>query len=357
MIKPLITALITACLALGSSSCSTEEQFSNKPLEVYDALWRIMDERYAYMELKLPSDSSWRDMYNKYRPELRPQMSNDSLFLVLSKLLGELRDGHVNLTTPFDYGRYWRWWEDYPRNYNSYVADNYLGKDYRLAGGLRYTQLKYNRHEADSIGYLSFSSFSSPLGRSNLNAALSRLAHCKALIIDIRDNGGGNVTTSDLFAQHFTREPRIVGYIRHKTGKGPNDFSSLTPLEIKPVTDGVRWLRPVVLLTNRSVYSAANDFTLKMKDNPFVTVMGDKTGGGGGLPLTSELPNGWSVRYSGAQTLDASKEHIEQGIAPHYNIALDPSDEAQGIDTIIEEAIKYINERYKRLKETKRWEK
>ena len=56
----------------------------------------------------------------------------------------ELKDGHVNLITPFDYGRYWDWNTKYPENYNEALVKNYLGDEYRIAGGLSYTQLKYN---------------------------------------------------------------------------------------------------------------------------------------------------------------------------------------------------------------------
>lgn len=344
-------------LGLGLGSCSTEDEYSANGIENYDALWRIMDERYAYFELKLPAGKTWRDMYDKYRPEVRERMSTDSLFLVMNKLLSELKDGHVNLSTPFDYGRYWRWSEDYPENFDHKLVQKYLGEDYRIAGSLYYTQLKHNNHTADSIGYLRYSSFSSPLSSSNLNAALSRLSRCRALVIDIRSNGGGNITTSDLFASHFMSQTRVVGSMRHKVGKGHQDFSAPVELRVNPVEQGVRWLRPAVLLTNRGVYSAANDFTLKMKGLPFVTVIGDKTGGGGGLPMSSELPNGWSVRYSSTQTFDAEGQHIEEGIEPDYYVALDEAQSPRGVDTMVEYAVAYLKERLAEYKTTKKWRK
>lgn len=350
-------ALAFCASALSLTSCSVEDEYSADGIENYDALWRILDERYAYFDLKLPAGTSWRDLYSKYRPEVRPKMSTDSLFLVMNKLLGELKDGHVNLTTPFDYGRYWRWSEDYPTNYDARTVSKYLGSEYRIAGGLYYTQLKHNGHTPDSIAYIRYGSFASSVSSSNINAALSRLSKCRALILDIRSNGGGNVTTSDALARHFMEEPRVVGSMRHKTGRGHNDFSAPVELRLEPIETGVRWLRPVVLLTNRGVYSAANDFTLKMKGLPYVTVMGDRTGGGGGLPMSSELPNGWSVRYSSTQTFDASGAHIEFGIEPDYPLSLDEGRNAEGVDTMIEGAITYLNERLELYKATRKWVK
>lgn len=344
-------------LGLTLGACTTRDEFDANPFTNYDALWSILDTRYSYFDIKLPPDSSWRDMYYKHRVKLRHGMTTDSLFLVMTQLMSELRDGHVNLTTPFDYGRYWSWYLDYPSNYNSAIASAYLGNDYRIAGGLRYTQIHYNGHASDSIGYLRFASFSSSLSATNLRAAMSRLSKCKALIIDIRDNGGGNVTTSELFARHFINQPRMVGYVRHKIGPGHQDFSKMVPLMLEPMASGLRWLRPVVVLTNRSVYSAANDFVLRMKDSPFVTIIGDRTGGGGGLPMTSELPNGWVVRYSSSQTFDVDRQHIEHGIDPHYKVGQKDVDTQARRDTLIEYAIKYLKERLADYKRTKKWTK
>lgn len=352
----LITSLAVCALAV--SSCSVEEEYTSNPLANYNALWKILDEGYSYFDLKLEEGTSWRDIYDKYRPEIKDKMTTDELFLVLNKMMRELKDGHVNLITPFDYGRYWDWNTKYPENYNEALVKNYLGDEYRIAGGLSYTQLKYNNHTADSIAYIRYSSFTSPISASNVTSALSRLSKCKALIIDVRNNSGGNITNSDVLASHFLDRDRVVGSVRHKVGKGHNDFSTPVEVKVKAIEQGVRWLRPVVLLVNRGVYSAANDFTLKMKGLPYVTVIGDQTGGGGGLPMSSELPNGWAVRYSSTQTFDSEGNHIEMGIAPDYRVQLNNAIAAQqGLDTMIESAVYYINKRYEEFRITKKWRK
>lgn len=354
MYKKLVSLLLFLSLF---SACSVEKEYSDKPLDNYNALWAILDERYSYFELKLNKGVSWRDMYDKYRPEIKDKMTSDELFRVFNKLIRELKDGHVNIHTSFDYGRYWDWHTKYPENYDAKLMANYLGSDYRIAGGLRYTLIRYNGHIRDNVGLLRYDSFSAPLGASNISSALGRLKDCKALIIDIRGNPGGDITRADLFASHFMNASRVVGYTRHKTGKGHNDFSDYIPLKVEPVPTGFRWLRPVVVLTNRGVYSAANDFVMKMKGLPYVTIMGDTTGGGGGLPMTSELPNGWAIRYSSTQTVDANYRHIEDGIDPDYKVLLNVVQASQGKDSMIERAISYINERYDEYQRTRIWRK
>ncbi len=54
---------------------------------------------------------------------------------------------------------------------------------------------------------------------------------------------------------------------------------------LEPSLDRVRWQKQAVVLTNRRSFSATNDFVNRMKILPKVTIIGDKTGGGSGLPF------------------------------------------------------------------------
>lgn len=258
-------------------------------------------------------------------------MTSVQLFEVLGNMLGELRDGHVNMYASWDVARYWSWHEDYPSNVSDTLLSRYLGTDYRIASGLRYRILD------DNIGYVRCPSFANPMGEGNLDDVMMYLATCNALIVDIRDNGGGLVTSAEQLAARFTNEETLVGYMQHKTGKGRNDFSKMAEQRLKP-SKGLRWQKRVAVLTNRAVYSAANEFVKYMKCFPNVIVVGDRTGGGAGMPFSSELPNGWSVRFSACPMYDKDGESTEFGIDPDYNVGLSQDDLLKGEDTIIERA-------------------
>ena len=284
-------------------SCQQSEyEYDDTPQGNLDALWTLID-----------------------------QMTRIQLFEVLCQMLSELKDGHVNITTSLDLGRNWSWKEDYPLNLDTDLRQQYLGTDYHIGSGLKYTILP------DNIAYVVYESFSSGIGDGNLEDMLQYLRLCNGMILDIRGNGGGEITNAEQLARRFTNEKRLVGYVRHKTGTGHDDFSDPRAEYIEPAK-GVRWQKPVVLLVNRSCYSAANTFVRNMKEMPLVTVLGDQTGGGSGMPLSSELPIGWSVRFSASPSFDARMQHIEFGIEPDKYAALDESLAAQGIDSMIEEA-------------------
>lgn len=312
------------------SGCIREEQFDNSPKGNFEALWKIMDEGYCFFEYK---DIDWDAVYRKYEPMITEDMSQDGLFEVLGNMLGELKDGHVNLYSASDMSRYWSWHEDYPRNFDILTIENrYLGNSYRIAGGMKYTIL------SDNIGYVYYEDFSRAVGEGNLDEMLAYFAPCNGIIFDVRDNGGGTLTYAERIAARFTNEKIHTGYIMHKTGPGHNQFSQPKPVYVEP-SNRIRWQKPVAVLTNRSAYSTTNEFANIMRYMPNAVLIGDRTGGGAGLPFTSELPNGWGVRFSASPHLDAEKNHIEFGIEPDIKIdltSLTPHDD------IIEEARKTL---------------
>lgn len=322
----LFPLLLVALLTL--TGCMDEDDFDDNARGNFEALWKIMDEHYCFFDHK---GVDWNAIHAKYARQVDDGMTDAQTFEVLTNMLSELRDGHVNLYTSFDMGRYWAWHEDYPSNVSDTLLRKYLGTDYKISSGMYYRVLD------DNTGYIRCSTFDLSLGSSNLDDMLLYLAPCKGLIIDVRGNGGGRLTSAEEFAARFTNEKLLVGYLRHKTGKGHNDFSDMEAQYIKPAK-GVRWQKKVVVLTNRSVFSAANEFVKYMKSMPLCTVVGDNTGGGGGLPLSSELPNGWAIRYSACPMYDTEKNLTEDGLAPDVKVSLTDADFARGVDTIIEYA-------------------
>ena len=322
---------LTVCLCF---SCVEEDEFADNPKGNFEALWKIFDEHYCFFSEK---GVDWNEVHQRYARQIDAEMTEGQLFQVMANMIGELRDGHVNLYSSFNLARYWSWHEDYPSNFSDSLLNRYLGTDYKIASSLKYRKLD------DNIGYIYYGSFQSGIGGGNLDDVLLYLAPCRALILDIRDNSGGNLQTAEKLAARFTNEEILVGYMQHKTGRGHNDFSKMEEQRLKP-SSGLRWQKPVVVLTNRQVFSAANEFVKYMKCCPNVTVVGDQTGGGAGLPFTSELPNGWTVRFSACPMYDRNRQCTEDGISPDYRVDLTDEDFRRGQDTIIEYARRLINQ-------------
>lgn len=314
------------------TSCFHEDNYGNSKRDNFELLWKILDEEYCFFEYK---DVDWNEIRERYSKRIDENMTNEALFTVLGEMLAELKDGHVNLYSTYNVARYWKWFEDYPDNFDEKIQRNYIGYDYMIASGLKYTIFE------DNIGYIYYGSFSSGVGDGNLDQVISRMSICDGIIIDVRDNGGGLLTNVDKIASRFFNEKTLVSYMMYKNGKGHNDFSSPYPRYIEP-SNRLRYQKKVVILTNRRCYSATNDFVNAMTYAPNATIIGDKTGGGSGFPFSSEIPNGWSVRYSSSPMTNANKENIEFGIDPDIHVDMTKEDMDKGIDTIIETARNFI---------------
>ena len=330
------TGLLLSILSLLLlSSCHKVEVFEDDPYGNFDALWTILDERYCFFEYK---DIDWSQVGMKYRKKLTERMTSEELFDVCGDMLMELKDGHVNLVSAHDTSRYWDWLNNSPENYQERLIDEYyLNFDYRYTSGIKYKILPQN------VGYMYYGSFSSTIGEGNLDQILAYLSTSTGLIIDVRSNGGGSLSNVETLVSRFINQETLVGYISHKTGPGHQDFSELYPIKYSP-SNRIRYQKPVVVLANRGTYSAANNFVSVMKELPQVVVMGDITGGGSGLPFSSELPNGWSIRFSASPIYDAEGQHTEFGVAPTdgFKIDMDLEQASKGVDTILERAIAYI---------------
>lgn len=338
-IKVRVASLLTMLVSvLVATSCITEEVAPNTIRGNFDALWQTLDERYCFFDLKAAEYGlDWNEVYARYQPKLAEQKTLWDYFNLLEDVVCELRDGHVNVISSLGTARYGEWFDNYPANYADTLERKYLGRttDYVTTGGLKYRVL------ADSIAYVRCPSFDVSFGDGNLHVMMLTLAPCKGMILDIRSNGGGRLTSAEKLASVFINEKTLGGYMAHKTGKGHNDFSQPEAIEIEPF-GGRRWTKSLVVLTNRRTYSAANAFVMYVKGLPGVTIVGDKTGGGSGMPLTSELPCGWTLRFSACPMYDRQMALTEEGIAPDVKVDITSDDYRRDIDTIIETARRII---------------
>lgn len=330
-------SLLAVALSSPMASCTDDTDFNNSAYSNFDALAYIIDTHYCFFEEK---DLDWQEITFRYREKIKPGMTYDEYFRLCSDMLDELKDGHVNLTSSFNTSYYRKWWSDYPQDFNiRTIEENYLDFDWDTTSGIMYKKL-------GSAGYMYYPSFSNTISDSGLDNILYSFSDCDALIIDIRNNGGGLLTNVTTLVSRFINDKICGGYIRHKTGPGHSDFSEPFPIEYSPApSPRIHWEKPVYILTNRSSFSAANNFVAVMKALPQVIIVGARTGGGGGLPFTSELPIGWSVRFSASPVTDADGLTIEWGIDPTEGFECHSPEAqlAEGKDAILDLTLSHID--------------
>jgi C-terminal processing protease CtpA/Prc len=218
----------------------------------------------------------------------------------------------------------------YPINFNyRNINDNYLGSNYKTSGPFVYKIM-------DNVGYIYYSSFKQYFSDAELDKVMQDMKSTKGLIMDIRSNFGGNSANVDKLASWFFSEKKLVKYEVRKSGPGHSDFSDPLPYYIEP--SAIHYDKPVIVLTNRSCFSACNDFVLYLSELSNVRLYGDQTGGGGAIPGNYVLANGWKIQYSSTVTLSPSMKNVENGILPDVRIEISGLEESRGIDPIIDRA-------------------
>jgi len=129
---------------------------------------------------------------------------------------------------------------------------------------------------AGNIGYLDLRGFMPPsLMGDTAAAAMSFLGNVDALIIDLRQNGGGSPDGVALMASYLFGQPVRMNDIYDRPSNETRQFWTL------PYVPGRRLIgKDVYVLTSNRTFSAAEDFTYGLKNLQRATIVGEVTGGG-----------------------------------------------------------------------------
>lgn len=316
--------LITICSLFVLSSCEKvffeDELSASDPFLQFDYLWEQVDRRYSFFDVK---GIDWDQKREEYRAQISRDMTDEELFEVLGGMMTELRDDHTNLSSTFNVS-FFGFRYDKPDNYESRVViDHYIGSDFFISGPFQHDFIDpalAPQVGTSSIGYIRFSAFTGTVDDVNLDFMLNKYENTNGLIVDLRENGGGAVTDVFNILERFIDGETVVYKSRIRNGAGRDDFSDLEEAIADP-HKGLRYTsKPVVFLVDRGTYSAGSFTSLSTKAIPNITLMGDSTGGGLGLPNGGQLPNGWDYRFSVTQAMTVDQaDRLEAGLVDEVN--------------------------------------
>ena len=188
--------------------------------------------------------------------------------------------------------------------------------------------------------------------KRRLTVALDKISRdfksLDGIIIDIRNNPGGDDSTGITIINRFCDRKRVAFHRRTKIGPGDDDFTALKTWHIKPQGD-VQFTGPIVLLTCDSVFSGGEAFALAIRQLPHVTIIGDHTNGIFSYQLEKKLPNGWRYNLSYQKYFSADMVCYEgKGVPADIKLLNQKADIKNGIDPLISRALKVLKSRNKR---------
>lgn len=129
-----------------------------------------------------------------------------------------------------------------------------------------------------NIMYLKFDGFfDADIGKAAATAAMNLAANGNAMIIDLRENHGGDPRMVAHIASYLLGDKKVhLSDIYFRAENETNSFWS------DPAVPGARFgaEKPVYVLTSGETFSAAEDFTYNLQAIKRITVVGEATGGG-----------------------------------------------------------------------------
>lgn len=314
------SVIAMALLALSNLSCTmlAGPEPDNNPVALFEELWGNFKETYALFAVK---GIDWDEVYQEYRPQIVPGMSDIDLFAVCADMLAVLDDQHVNLMAPFAFSNSGGRLNNNEAFSLELIRSSYLVEAHSAGSGM----FTWGRIASQSdTGYIHVAGFA--FGNTGLDQTqdwaadidtiLAALADCNSIIVDNRGNRGGLTGNVMTVSSRFAAEERVYAISRTKNGPGENDYSLPVELKIRP--DGpIRYTKPVYFLTNGETISAGEYFTLAMTSQSHVTHVGSGTAGAFSLSLERFLVNGWRFTVSVQRVSNAAGLVLENlGVIP-----------------------------------------
>ncbi|MFY2822446.1 S41 family peptidase [Ruegeria sp. MALMAid1280] len=328
------------------TECDDPEHRDGGVQHTFDVFWHAMDHHYPFFEVH---GVNW-----KAQKSLAPEtntVGEAELAKRLRDAVAGLDDGHVQLSMgeqgTFSPERVPNWLKTAPALTHDRLWDTALNEADIVVQKVKNIPIRYGIR-ADGIGYIAIKEMEvqAGLNQSSYDATVQAFAkvaealqNADALVVDVRYNPGGADNVSMALAGFFTdRTQDIFQKMAWKKPKYSEPFTArLTPSSDLVLT------QPTMLLTSELTGSAAEIFTLAMRELPNVTVMGSRTSGGLSDMMELTLPNGWTLGLSSQNYVSMDGEEFEAiGIPPDIEIPQDGGALLLGSDRVLEQTVQSI---------------
>lgn len=165
----------------------------------------------------------------------------------------------------------------------------------------------------------------------------------EGLIIDIRNNHGGNSNIATYLASKLFNKKVLFGTTKTRTSKTELTFKE-NELYVEPTEPYINL--PLVLLVNEACLSSSEYFIAGLKDNKRAYVIGQQSGGSSGNPIKINIrykETKFSIMIATWRFYRANKNELEgQGIKPDLIIDKSLDDLIDKDDIVLEKALAKI---------------
>lgn len=323
----------------------------NDPENNFELFWNDFNDHYALFMIR---EIDWAEQYAKFRPQVTPETSNQELWEIMTQMIAVLDDGHTFLLdrkthneSNYENGFFGSGAERNAQTEEEFslelINQKYVENIIDLTGDLEFS---YGNIRGKNIGYIYLGGMDDT-DPAQIDKVISDLKDYPAIILDIRNNGGGYDAFSARVAGAFADKKEFIYTVQNRNGPKHNNFEK--PRKYYTQKEGKeQYTKPVILLTDNYVASAGEIFLLHMNAFDHVVQMGDYTAGDfSDGSMRRFLPNGWEYRYSVQMFLQPNGISLDGvGHKPDVFVRNTIADIAAGNDIVLETAFDYLLKEY-----------
>jgi retinol-binding protein 3 len=173
-----------------------------------------------------------------------------------------------------------------------------------------------------NIGYIDLRGFETAAWASeSLTAAMSLIANTDALIVDLRNNGGGDPQTVAWMTSYLVDERTHLNSFFYREDNKTEQFWTNDYVPGKKFGGK----KPIYVLTAKRTFSAAEEFSYNMKAMKRGTIVGETTGGGANPGDSIRLTAHFTMFIPNARAVNPiTKTNWEGvGVVPNVSVAAD----------------------------------
>jgi C-terminal processing protease CtpA/Prc len=202
--------------------------------------------------------------------------------------------------------------------------------------------------ENGRVAYVLLNSFGDGKIVGDFEKAWPEIRKAPSLILDVRENGGGNSGYGSQILAYLLKKGGDVAAIRtrlyrpaYRAWGRPEEWQTQT-WSVQPKA-GEGYDGRMALLIGPATFSAAEDFASSFDILNAGTMIGEPTGGSTGQPLQFLMPGGGFGRVCTLQERYADgREFVGPGIQPKIRVAPTVADFRAERDAVLEAAMEYL---------------
>jgi len=143
-----------------------------------------------------------------------------------------------------------------------------------------------------NMGYIEFTNFAipSPSARKTVHSAMQFISHTDGLIIDLRNNFGGNGKMSEEILSYFFPVKTYTGKTYNRI---ENKWSNSYVENKKEITNGLKLKMPLYILISNRTFSAAESFAYTLQSMKKAVIIGNTSRGGAHATRSFGIGNGF----------------------------------------------------------------